>query len=202
MIKIKINEKEQEFTQGTTILDAAKSMGHIIPTLCNHDHIEPFGGCRVCLVEVANERNPEIKRLLPACTLKIEPGMIVNTDTEQVIESRTFMIQLLLSRCPDSEEMVKFAAEHGVSKDKGSQDNVGEYLLQEASPLRETNCILCGLCVRVCAEVTERDAIGFTNRGMKRRVTTPFDRFDEKCIGCGSCAYVCPTNAITVEETD
>lgn len=202
MINVKINGKKEEFAEGTTILTAAKSLGYKIPTLCNHDHIEPFGGCRVCLVEVANERNPEAKRLLPSCTLKLEPGMIINTDTEQVIESRTFMIQLLLSRCPDSEEMIKFAAENGVTKEKGSQDIVGEYLLQEATPLRKTKCILCGLCVRVCAEVTERDAISFSNRGMKRRVTTPFDKFDERCIGCGSCAYVCPTNTITVEETD
>lgn len=202
MINVKINGKDQEFPTGTTILSAAKEMGISIPTLCNHDHIEPFGGCRVCLVEVSNERNPEAKRLLPSCTLKLEPGMIVETETAQVVESRTFMIQLLLSRCPDSEEMINFAAKHGVSKEKGSQDIIGEYLLQEATPKKETKCILCGLCVRVCAEVTERHAISFMERGMKRRATTPFDKFDERCIGCGSCAYVCPTNAITVEELE
>ena len=105
-----------------------------------------------------------------------------------------------VSRCPESETLQQLAVELGVPEDHSRLDPVGAYLLDRAPRPEDTVCIRCGLCVRVCAEITERHAISFKGRGMKRKVVSPFAKVAESCIGCGSCAYVCPTNAITIEE--
>lgn len=200
MIHAKINKQTVEYEKPITILEATRELGIKIPTLCYNEYIQPYGGCRLCLVEVATEKAPDLTRLMPACCTYIAEGQIVYTDTEKVQEARKFMIELYLSRCPDSEELQKIARELGVSKESEELDPVGRYLLTRTKPLFETKCILCGLCVRACAEITERHALSFTARGMERKVLTPFQKVAETCIGCRSCAYVCPTNTITVEE--
>ena len=201
MINLTIDNKNMELEEKITILEAAKRAGVKIPTLCHNDKLEPYGGCRICLVEVTARPAPGRSRLIPACCSQVEDGHIVVTDSERVKEARVFIIELLLSRCPDSEELKRLAAELGFSgQDRASLDMVGEYLLYRAPQLVDTNCILCGLCIRVCAEITERHAISFSERGMKRKVKTPFDKIAETCIGCGACAYVCPTDTITIEE--
>jgi len=201
MIQITIDDKTVECDQNTTILEAAKSGGIKIPTLCHNDMLKPYGACRICLVEAALQHAPQASKLVPACCTQAGDGMIIRTDTERVMKARAFIIELLLSRCPESEEIQRLAAEIGVERDnRDSLDLVGEYLLYRAPKPEHTKCIMCGLCVRVCSEITERHAISFSDRGIKRKVKTPFDRIAQTCIGCGSCAYVCPTNTITVEE--
>jgi NADH dehydrogenase/NADH:ubiquinone oxidoreductase subunit G len=200
MIHLTINGNAVEYEEPLTILEVARELGIKIPTLCHNEYIAPYGGCRLCLVDVATEKAPDRSRLMPACCTSIAEGQIVHTDTKNVREGRQFMIELYLSRCPDSEDLQKTAREVGVAADSDALDPVGRYLITRAKPLSETKCILCGLCVRVCAEITERHALSFTARGMERKVSTPFDKVAETCIGCRSCAYVCPTNTITVEE--
>jgi NADH dehydrogenase/NADH:ubiquinone oxidoreductase subunit G len=200
MIHIKINEQSLEYEKPITILEAAKELGVKIPTLCHNDYIQPYGGCRLCLVEVATEQAPKRTRLMPACCTYIAEGQIVHTDTEKVREARKFMIELYLSRCPDSGDLQRVAREIGVAETSEDRDPVGRYLLERAKPQFETKCILCGLCVRVCAEITERHALSFEGRGIERKVSPPFHRVAETCIGCRSCAYVCPTDTITIEE--
>ena len=202
MIRVTLDGKAVEFSKTMTILEAAGEVGIKIPTLCHNEHIKPYGGCRLCLVDVALPRAPDAFRLIPSCCSDIMEGHIIRTDTENVKNARNFILQLFLSRCPDSEELRKMAKDLGVPSvdDREALGPVGNYLLTRTKPLFETKCILCGLCVRVCDEITERDAISFSTRGMDRKVKTPFDRVAETCIGCGSCAYVCPTNAVTVEE--
>ncbi len=200
-MKIRIDDLELELDDKVTLLNAARNLDIKIPTLCHNDKLTPWGGCRVCLVEVATEQAPDRARLLPACCTFAEDDMVVTTSSERVRGARQFVIELLLSRCPESEEIKVLARELGVPVDDPSQlDIVGEYLLQRAPRVEGTKCIRCGLCVRVCAEITERHAISFKGRGMKRKVVSPFEKVADTCIGCGSCAYVCPTNTITIEE--
>jgi NADH dehydrogenase/NADH:ubiquinone oxidoreductase subunit G len=200
MATIRIDGIDLEFDEKLTILEAAKRLKIKIPTLCYNEHLTPYGGCRICLVEAATREAPERSRLLPACTAPAENGMIVTTDSERVLESRRFVIELFLSRCPDSEQILALASELGVDPNGSDLDVVGQYLLQRAPKRDATNCILCGLCVRVCQQIPERYALSLKERGIHRKVTPPFERVAESCIGCGSCAYVCPTKTITVEE--
>jgi len=200
MIKISINQKEVELEDRITLLQAARDLGIKIPTLCQNDKLSAWGGCRICLVEVATRQAPDRSRLLPSCCTFAEDGFVVTTDNERIAEARKFVIELLLSRCPDSDTLTGLAVELGVPEDRNQLDSVGAYLLNRAPRTEDTVCIRCGLCVRVCAEITERHAISFKGRGMKRKVVSPFEKVADTCIGCGSCAYVCPTNAITVEE--
>ena len=200
MAKITIDGKELEFDEGLTILEAAKKLQIKIPTLCYNEHLSPYGGCRICLVEAATRAAPKRSRLVPACTASAEDGMIVVTDSDHVLDSRRFIIELLLSRCPESEQIREMAAEMGVGPDSSNLDVVGHYLLHRAPKRESTNCILCSLCVRVCQQIPQRSALSLKERGIGRKVTPPFERVAESCIGCGSCAYVCPTKTITIEE--
>ena len=196
MVTIKINGNEHQFEEGATVLEVTREIGIKIPTLCHNDYLKPYGGCRLCLVEQVGR-----PVLVPACTTQIADGMEIQTDSERISSSRKFIIELLLSRSPGSEKLQKLAKEQGIEYDKPeSLDTVGRYLLNRAPKREETNCILCGLCVRACQEVTERHALSISQRGITRKVKPPFGKSAESCIGCGACAYVCPTKTITIEE--
>lgn len=196
MVKVKINGNEHEFEEGLTVLEAAHRVGVSIPTLCHNDYLKPYGGCRVCLVEQVGRPT-----LVPACNTVITDGMEIVTESERISASRRFVLELLLARCPGAERLQELAKEHGIAyDDPESLDIVGRYLLTRAPKREETNCILCGQCVRVCQEITGRHALSISSRGIERKVSPPFFRYAETCIGCGACAYVCPTKTITIEE--
>ena len=186
MITFTIDDKELQVEEGTTILEAALEEGIKIPTLCHHKELTPYGACRLCLVEIVDGARPGVQT---ACLYKVIDGLVVKTKTEKVKSTRSVIFELLLARSPDSEQVKKLAAEYGVTETRIELDTEG-------------SCILCGLCVRACAEVSERHAIGVTFRGPKKKVQTPFNKISESCIGCGSCAYVCPTGSIVVEQAD
>jgi len=200
MTRVRIDSRAVEVPEGTTILEAARGVGVGIPTLCHHEKLSHYGGCRICLVEVGREEAPERTRLMPACTTKAEQGMVVQTATDRVMNSRRFVLQLLISRSPDVEKLQEVSRALGASGEKGALDIVGEYLLKRAPRTETTRCIRCSLCVRVCAEIVEAHAISFEARGIKRKVTSPFRKISQTCIGCGACAYVCPAKTITIEE--
>jgi NADH dehydrogenase/NADH:ubiquinone oxidoreductase subunit G len=200
MATITIDGKKLDFEAGLTILEAAKKLRVHIPTLCYNEHLAPYGGCRVCLVEAAAQGAPARARLVPACTAPAEDGMVVTTASPRVLEARRFIIALLLSRCPSSEQIQALAAEVGLAAGSPDLDVVSRYLIERAPRRDDTRCILCALCVRVCAQVPERHALSLSARGIRRKAVSPFGKVAESCIGCGSCAYVCPTKTITIEE--
>jgi bidirectional [NiFe] hydrogenase diaphorase subunit len=199
MVKLTIDEQEVEVPDGTTVLEAAKKLNIKIPTLCYNPHLKPYGGCRMCLVEKKVVNNPRPPELIVSCAYPAENGAIVTTNSERVMKGRKFVIELMLARCPDSDVVQDLAKEYGISKDDKS-DVIGHYLLNRPNHIDRTKCVLCGLCTRVCAELVGMSATSFSGRGSKRKVKTPFNKISKTCIGCGACAYLCPTKAIKIEE--
>lgn len=185
MLTIKVNEQELQAEENQTVLEVALAAGIKIPTLCYHKELTPYGACRLCLVEIVAGGRPGIQA---ACLYTCTEGLEVKTDTERVLKARRVVIELLLARSPESEKLKALAAEYGVT---------GTRFTLEAD-----DCIQCGLCARVCAEISKRKAIDFCGRGPERNVQTPFRRLSKVCIGCGACVYICPTGTIKIEEYD
>ncbi len=188
MVNLTIDKKKVQAEEGSTILKAAQSNGIEIPTLCYHDELTTSGACRLCSVEI---KKGERTRIVTSCIYQVEKGLIVNTQSERVMNVRRLVLQLLMARCPESEIIRELAEKVGVKPQprfKPDEDK-GE-------------CILCRQCVEVCEEVVEVSAIGFSYRGADKAVGTPFVEPSRACIGCGACAYVCPTGHIKMEESD
>jgi bidirectional [NiFe] hydrogenase diaphorase subunit len=185
MTTFKMNGLDVQAEEGWTILETAKFYGLEIPTLCYNEGLSPYGGCRLCLVEIGVE--PRTK-LVSSCTYPAEEGLVVHTDTKRVIEARRMMIELMLSVAPFSKQIQDLASQFGVTK-------------MRFVP-RNEECILCGLCVRMCAEQMDGRAIGFQNRGNKRKISTPFDIRSEECRLCGGCMYICPACQLRCQGPD
>jgi heterodisulfide reductase subunit A2 len=176
-VKITIDGRATETPRGTTILNAARQMGIAIPTLCNYRGLPPYAACRVCLVELQTPRGP---RYVASCSHPAEDGAVVQTDTEQVRQLRRTMMELLLAQAPQSRELAEFAAKLGVES-------------TPFEPEPEGDCILCGLCVRVCGQLMKRGAVNMFGRGSERKVDTAFGQQTDQCQVCGACEFVCPT---------
>jgi NADH dehydrogenase/NADH:ubiquinone oxidoreductase subunit G len=175
MITFRMNGLEVSAEEGWTILEAAKFYGLEIPTLCYYEGLSPYGGCRMCVVEIGEG---EKSKLVSSCTYPVEPGLVVRTDTKRVISARKMMIELMISVAPGSKVLQDLASQFGVT--------------QVRFEPRHEECILCGRCVRICAEQMDARAIGFQQRGYKKKISTPFDIRSEVCRLCGACMYVCP----------
>ena len=184
MITLQINGQELQAEAGQTLLQVARRAGTVIPTLCHHEALAPFGACRLCVVEVEKEGR---RKLEAACSYPAESEIAVFTDTPEVIRVRKMAATLLLSRCPQVPLIREIAAGLGVEEN-----------LLPLHGSKEEECILCGRCVRVCREAIGKHAISFTYRGTERRVSTPFGVHSHDCIGCTACSFVCPTGAIKV----
>lgn len=186
MVTITINGKELSVASGTTVLEAARSLGVEIPTLCHHSGLSPEGSCRLCMVEVEQRGR---RRLVASCMFPVAEGLVVETETEPVARARRFVLGLLLDRSPHSEEIAELARRYGA---------VGFGRLPEGE---RDSCIHCGRCVRACEEeATGCLAFGF--RGWERKVGGPYEEPPSACIGCGACAKVCPTGHIVMEESE
>lgn len=167
-----------------TILDAARKAGIWIPTLCYSPSLSSLATCRLCMVEL--DRGGW-RQLVTACNYPVRRDMTVYASSEQAMHARRGVMQLLLARSPESQELQALAERMGV----------------EGTPYpkvteSQRNCILCGLCISVCEEVIGCSAIGFTGRGVDRTVATPFRLPSDECIACGACAVVCPVGTIQV----
>jgi bidirectional [NiFe] hydrogenase diaphorase subunit len=186
MLNFTINDIELEVEEGKTILEVAREQEIPIPTLCYHKDLTPYGACRLCLVEIVGGGRPGLEA---SCVFKVSEGLKVKTDTERVKRSRKIILELMLARCPDAERIKKLASDYGVTETRITLEP-------------KENCILCGLCVRACSEVSQRHAQSFSGRGATRKVQTPFNKQSDKCIGCGACAYLCPVQSLSIEEAD
>jgi bidirectional [NiFe] hydrogenase diaphorase subunit len=182
-IQIIIDGHLVHVNQGATVLNAARKAGIVIPTLCYHEALKPYGACRLCMVEILQNKK---RRLVTSCNLPAEAGMEVYTDSAPVRKIRRQIVELLLARCPEVPMLQTMARRMGI-KNTGLKKK------------EDSDCILCGLCVRFCEEVVGVSAIGLSNRGTDREVTTPFNKASESCIGCGSCTYICPTGCIEMK---
>ncbi|MBU0768925.1 MAG: (2Fe-2S)-binding protein [Proteobacteria bacterium] len=185
MVPMILNGKAIEAPEGSTILETARKQGIDIPTLCFHEALEPFGVCRLCIVEVGGSLR---KGLRISCVQNVIEGLTVNTESERVQKNRRLILELLLARSPDAIELIDLAAKCGVYESRfytGDSDD---------------NCVRCGLCVRVCRDKIGAYALCFAHRGHARKVSTDFERLSEYCIGCGSCTQICPTGAIRMKD--
>ena len=184
-VTLRIDGLEVRTNEDTTILQVATSIGIEIPTLCYHNALSPFGACRVCSVEIIDKRGR--KKIVTSCNYPVREGLIVFTKSERVLKTRKLLLELLLARCPKVKEIKQLAQKYGVRKPR--------FWIKDAAE----DCILCGLCTRVCEECIGVSAINFAKRGVEREVTAPYNEFSDDCIGCGACAIVCPTNSKKIQ---
>ncbi len=205
MVTITIDGKTLEVPEGTTVLRAAQSNGVDIPTLCDHPHLTPYGGCRLCLVEVEGYRT-----LQPSCTLPVSNNMVIKTSTKKVLDARKFVLTLIFSErnhfCPYCQvsggdcELQNAAYNEGMTH-WPLQPNWQPYPVDASHPyiiLENNRCILCRRCVRACGELIGNFTLGFEERGARSILVadTGVPLGESTCISCGSCVQVCPTGAL------
>jgi len=201
MMNIKINGRALKVAEGTTILDAALQNGIVIPTLCKHAKLSPFGGCRMCLVEVEGT-----SKLFTGCTTPVWEDMEVKTHSDRLEGIRKTVVELMLSDHPydcmtcekaGSCDLQEMAYAYGV-KDVRFRGERRRYDKRDGNPFIERDmekCVMCGRCVKACDEIQGVGAIDFSYRGFKAKVTPSYER-DLNCEFCGQCVAVCPTGAL------
>ncbi len=160
-------------------MEAAQSAGISIPTLCHHERLEPYGACRICTVELETRG---WKKLVAACLYPVEQDLVVRTRSEKVDRIRKMILELLLAHAPDAFDLQDLAKEYGADKDRFEKE--GNF------------CIHCGLCVRYCAEVKKKDAVGFVDRGTRREISFIPVVASRECWKCKECFPLCPTEAL------
>ncbi len=185
MVNLFINNLKVSVEEGTTILEASRFMGFPIPTLCHMDGLSPYGACRLCVVEIGE--GPKA-RLVSSCTHPVEEGLKVRTASSRVVRARKLILELLLASCPQSKVIQDLASAHNVRQQRFRQEH--------------EDCIMCGLCVRMCEEQMMAKAIGFHGRGEGRGINTPFKVRSEECRLCGGCIYVCPACSLRCTFTE
>jgi bidirectional [NiFe] hydrogenase diaphorase subunit len=176
-VHLTIDGKEIDAKEGMTLLEAAQSAGISIPTLCHHEKLVPYGGCRLCMVEV------EVRgwtKLVVSCVYPVEQDLIVTTRSEKLNKIRKTLLELLLAHAPDSPQLEDMAKEYGADKYRFEQD--------------ASFCIHCGLCVRYCAEIVGKHAVGFIDRGIRKEISFIPEIAAKECNDCKECFPLCPTS--------
>jgi heterodisulfide reductase subunit A len=186
MVTFTIDGKEVTSPDRTFLLKVARDNGFDIPTLCHYEHLEPYGVCRMCVVEATKNGR---RRIVTACNYPVGEGIKVETRNERIDRNRKLLIEMMLARHSEVDVIKKLAEDYGVTKTR--------FKMQPSE-----ECILCGLCVRVCNDLVGAHALCFAQRGPERYVTTPYDTESDTCIACGACYHVCPTNNIKMEQAD
>jgi len=178
-ITLIIDDKEVKAKEGITIFEAARSAGIDIPTLCHHEKLAPYGACRLCTVEIIKDHR---SRLVTSCVYPVEDELIVKTESEPVIKIRKMLLELMWAKAPGAKAIQDYGIRYGIDRTKFE--------------IEPSFCILCGLCVRYCAEVKKKNAIGFVGRGTEREVMFFPEIASEECPKCGECFPLCPTGVL------
>jgi len=178
-IKLQIDDKDIEAKEGQTVLEVAHEAGISIPTLCYHEKLEPYAGCRLCMVEAeVNGRS----QLVCSCAHPVEDNLVIKTRSKKIDKIRKTLLELLLSHAPDSPQLQELAEEYGA--DRNRYDNEASF------------CIHCGLCVRYCAEVKKENAVGFIDRGIRKEICFIPEIAMQVCNDCKECFPLCPTSYV------
>jgi len=183
MVKLTIDNKRISVNDDLTILEAARENGIYIPTLCYNEALKPYGACRLCVVEIVSEKG---SRLVASCTYPVSEGLKIKTNSEEAMNARKMILELLLADCSGNKVIENLAAEYGIESSRFDEE--------------KNDCILCGLCVRACEEIVGASAIQFVDRGYKMVVKPPLLTATVNCIKCGTCMTVCPTDAIKLDD--
>ena len=174
-IIITIDGAKIKTPRGNSILDAALEYGICIPHLCHMQGIIPFGGCRLCIVEVIKNGRSKVTT---SCTLEAEEGMEILAHSEKIVKARKNIAEMLVAEAPNSRAVQDVAVRCGVKKVR--------------YPFRHKDCVLCGRCVRACSEMWRSKSLGFVGRGNERHVALPFDKRPDFCKKCNACIDLCP----------
>lgn len=191
MVSFTINGVKVEAEAGDNVLNVARKYGFEIPSLCHHEAVTPYGACRVCLVQITKGGR---KKLTTCCNYEVLDGIEVVTESDEIRRHRANVLELILAEAPGSTRIQQLAAEYGVTKSR--------FAREDDSERERDDCMLCGLCVRVCEDIVGVSALTFNGRGDKKGVGGPFLEEPKACIACGACAWVCPTDCIGFVEED
>ena len=175
MIELTIDGIKTRVLEGTSVLEAAREMGIVIPTLCYYPGLSSYGECRVCLVEVVKCNRSSLEA---SCAMPAEQGQVILTNSEKAKKARKLVVELLIASCPTSKTLQDMASNMGINKIRFK--------------IKDRGCILCGRCVRYCKEQMRSGGIGFVGRGTSRKVATAFGVTPEECRNCGGCEWICP----------
>ncbi len=178
-ILLQIDGKEVKAKEGMTVLEAARSAGLSIPTLCHHERLEPYGACRLCIVEIEGRGGP---RIVVSCVYPVEKNISVRTRSEKIDRIRRMILELQLAHAPDSFILEDLAKEYGADRNRFKKE--------------PSFCIHCGLCVRYCAEVKKKNAVGFIDRGIRKEISFNPEIASKECWNCKECFPLCPTEAL------
>lgn len=203
---IQLDGETVNFATGETIYEIASRADKFIPTLCYDPRLQPFGACRLCVVELKGSKNP-----VASCTLKATPNMEVTTTSERIEKFRKTLLELVTSENPTiavsplrsyaSQELSLLVERYAADTQRFAGEHSGHSRLDDKNPflLRDYDlCISCYRCVRVCAEQEGDYAISVMNRGFHTQITTEFNGIlkDSACTFCGQCVQTCPTGAL------
>jgi bidirectional [NiFe] hydrogenase diaphorase subunit len=177
-VLLQIDGKAVKATEEMTVLQAAQNAGISIPTLCHHEKLEPYGACRLCMVEVEARGK---RNYVVSCLYPVARDLVVWTRSEKVDKVRRVIVEELLAHAPNSPELVQLAQEYGADRDRFERE--------------KSFCILCGLCVRYCAEVKQKNAVGFIDKGARREISFIPEIASKECWDCQECFTICPTSA-------
>ncbi len=178
-VSLKIDGSDVAATEGMTILEAARSAGISIPTVCHHEKLAPFGGCRLCMVEAEAAGRTS---LVAACKYPVQQDLVVRTRSEQIDKIRKVLTEQLLAYAPESEVLQNLAREYRADKDRFAKE--------------PSFCILCGRCVRYCAEIKQKNAVCFMGRGPSQEISFVPEIAARECWDCKECFPLCPTSAL------
>lgn len=174
---LQIDGRQTKAPKGVTVLEAARQAGVEIPTLCHHEGLAPYGGCRLCIVQAEGRGG---SRLVVSCVHPVEEDLVINTRSTKIDRIRRVLLELLLAHAPHSPALEKLAREYGATPDRFDK--------------QPSFCIHCGLCVRYCAEIKKKHAVGFIDRGTRKEICFIPEIAAKECDSCKECFPLCPTS--------